>query len=124
MVTLLSRIHSPTILLYLFVVTAQIGFGIYYGRGMEPPPAFSLIYALALLWIIGWWLRADSRRRGVAWVYDLGLFLVIAWPFIVPYYLVKSRGAKGILIVLGFVGAYIAALIIGITISLLATAST
>ena len=122
MVTVLSRIASPTILLYLFVVITQIGFGIYYGRQVDPPPAFTLIYALALLWIIGWWLRRDSRKHGVPWVYDMGFFLVIAWPFIIPYYLVKSRGVKGLFVILGFLGAYVCAVIIGITISVLATA--
>lgn len=122
MVTVLSRIPSPTILLYLFIVITQIGFGLYYGRQVEPPPAFTLIYAVALLWIMGWWLRTDSRKHGVAWVYDMGFFLVIAWPFIMPYYLLKSRGAKGLLVILAFVSAYIAALIIGITISVLTTA--
>jgi hypothetical protein len=123
MVTVLSRIASPTILLYLFVVITQIGFGIYYGRQVEPPPALTLIYALALLWIIGWWLRRDSRKHGVPWVYDMGFFLVVAWPFIMPYYLVKSRGVKGIFVILGFVSVYVGAVIIGITISVLATAS-
>jgi polyferredoxin len=123
MVTVFSRIASPTILLYLFVVITQIGFGIYYGLQVEPPPALRLIYALALLWIIGWWLRRDSRKQGVPWVYDMGFFLVVAWPFIIPYYLVKSRGAKGLFVILGFVGAYIGAVIIGIIISVLAITS-
>ena len=123
MVTVLSRIASPTILLYMFVVITQIGFGIYYGSQVEPPPAYTLLYALALLWIIGWWLRTDSRKRGIAWVYDMGLFLIIAWPFIMPFYLVKSRGDKGLFAILGFVGAYVGAVLIGIIVSVLATGS-
>jgi hypothetical protein len=123
MVTVLSRIASPTILLYMFVVITQIGFGIYYGSQVEPPPAFTLLYALALLWIIGWWLRTDSRKRGIVWVCDMGFFLIIAWPFITPLYLVKSRGTKGLLVILGFVSAYVGAVIIGITISVLAIGS-
>ena len=53
----------------------------------------------------------------------MGFFLVVAWPFIIPYYLVKSRGAKGLFVILGFVGAYVGAVIIGIMISVLAIAS-
>jgi hypothetical protein len=49
------------------------------------------------------------------WVYDLGFFLCIAWPFVVPYYLVKTRGAKGLLVILAFIGAYVGATIVGIT---------
>ncbi|HKO96562.1 MAG TPA: hypothetical protein VJU86_06210 [Pyrinomonadaceae bacterium] len=123
MATSLSRIASPTTLLYLFVVITQIGFGLYYGLQVEPPPGFTLIYTLGLLWIMGWWLRSDSRKRGVAWVYDMGFFLVIAWPFIMPYYMVKTRGAKGSLAILAFVVAYLGALIIGVTISVFVAVS-
>jgi hypothetical protein len=36
-----------------------------------------------------------------------------------PYYLLKTRGAKGLLIVLGFVGAYLGAALAGIVLSVL-----
>jgi len=116
----LSRIASPTLLLYAFVVTTQVGFGIYYERQIEPPPAFTLIYAMALLWIVGWWWRTDSRKRGIPWVYDMGFFLNIAWPFVMPYYLLKSRGAKGLLVILGFASVYVGAVIVGIIIAVFA----
>ena len=117
--TVLSRIASPTILLYSVVLITQIARGIYLGEQIEPPGAFTLLYWLAFLWIIGWWLRTDSRKRGVASVYDMGFFLYIGWPLVMTYYLVKTRGAKGLLVVLGLVGAYAGAAIIGITLSLL-----
>ncbi|SRR6266851_8638178 len=119
MASVLSRILSPTVLLYSFIVISQIGFGLYYARQIEPPAGLTLIYPLALLWIVGWWLRTDSRKRGIPWVYDMGLFLNIAWPFIMPYYLLKSRGARGLLIILGFVSAYVGAVLLGIAISVL-----
>jgi hypothetical protein len=34
-----------------------------------------------------------------------------------PYYLVKTRGAKGLLVILGFMGAYVGAAILGIILS-------
>jgi uncharacterized membrane protein YbaN (DUF454 family) len=37
-----------------------------------------------------------------------------------PYYLIKTRGAKGLLVMLGFVAAYVGAAIIGIILSVLA----
>jgi hypothetical protein len=114
MATALSqRILSPAILLYSFVVVTQFGFGLYLGRQMETPPAYTLLHWAAQLWIIGWWLRADSRKRGIVWVYDLGFFLSIAWPLIIPYHLLKTRGAKGLLVILGWVAAYYGAAIAG-----------
>jgi hypothetical protein len=116
----LSRMISPTALLYTFLVITQLGRGLYFASETELPPAFELINTLGFLWVIGWWLRTDSRKRGIPWVYDMGFFLNIAWPLIMPNYLLKSRGAKGLLVILGFVGAYVGAVLVGITISVLA----
>ena len=117
--SLLSRITSPTVLLYAFLLVTQIARGVYFGSGDDPPTAFIFINALGFVWIMGWWLLQDSRKRGIAWVYDIGFFLYIAWPFIMPYYLFKSRGAKGLFVILGFVGAYIGAVVVGIALYLM-----
>src|SRR6266849_10928919 len=109
MTIVLSRILYPTTLLYSFVLITQFAEGVYLGRQIDPPGAFSLLRWAALLWIVGWWLRADSRKRGVASVYDIGFFLCIAWPLVMPYYLVKTRGVKGLLVILGFIAAYVGA---------------
>lgn len=115
----LQRLVSPTALLYIYVILAQIAHGIYSASGFEQPPAFTLMYSAGFLWIIGWWLLTDSRKRGIAWVYDIGFFLSIAWPFIMPYYLVKTRGAKGLLLIFAFVGTYVAAFAVGMAFYLL-----
>lgn len=75
----LSLVTSPTVLLYLFVILTQIARGIYSAGEIEPPPAFSLFFTLGFLWIIGWWLLNDSKKRGVQWVLDLGLFLGVSY---------------------------------------------
>jgi len=112
-----QRILSPTALLYAFVLITQFGYGLYLGLQMEAPGAYTLLHWAAQLWIIGWWLRTDSRKRGIVWVYDLGFFLCIAWPLFMPYYLVKTRGPKGLLVILSFVAAYVGAAIAGIVVS-------
>jgi hypothetical protein len=117
----LPRISSPTALLYLFLIITQATTGVYLAREAEPPPAFSLLYTLGLLWAVGWWLREDSRKRGVGWVFDLGLFLYVAWPIVMPYYLLKTRGAKGLLVILAFAGAYVGALLAGALLYILLT---
>ena len=121
MVTALSRTLSPTVLLYSFVVITQFAYGLYVGQQLEAPAGYTLLHWAAQLWIVGWWLRTDSRKRGVVWVYDLGFFLCIAWPLVMPYYLVKTRGARGLLVILGFIGAYVGAAILGIILSLTVT---
>ena len=119
MATVLSqRVLSPTTLLYSFVLITQFGYGIYLGRQLEAPAAYTLLHWVAQLWIIGWWLRSDSRKRHVAWVYDMGLFLCVAWPIVMPYYLLKTRGAKGLMVIAGFIVAYVGATIAGIVLAM------
>lgn len=108
-----SKIGSPTALLYIFTVLTQLVTGIYLASEQEEPPTFSLLYTIGFLWIIGWWLLTDSRERGVGWVYDMGLFLYIAWPFIMLYYLLKTRGAQGLFVILSFLGVCTGALLTG-----------
>ena len=120
----LPRLVSPTSLLYIYLTLMQIAHGIYFASEIEPPSAFSLMYSVGFLWIVGWWLLTDSRKRGIAWVYDIGFFLFIAWPFIMPYYLFKTRRAKGLLPIFAFIGAYIGALGVGMALYLLLAPST
>ena len=115
MSTLLSKMVSPTALLYIFVALTQVASGVYLAQGIEPPPAFALMYVLGFLWIIGWWLLKDSRERGVKWAFDMGLFLYIAWPFIMVYYLLRTRGIQGLFAILSFLGVYVGALMLGMT---------
>lgn len=119
--SLLSRVFSPTVLLYAFVVISQIGHGIYVVTEGGAPAVITFSDAVGFLWLVGWWLRRDSRLRSVISIYDLGMFLYILWPFIMPYYLLKTRGARGLLVILGFVVAYVGGLVVGVTISTLLT---
>ncbi len=92
---LLTHLLSPTGLLYIFVAIAQFAHAVYMSTGAwEPNPTFTFIYAMGFLWIIGWWLLTDSRKRGINWVYDMGLFLYIAWPILMPYYLIKDSRSQ------------------------------
>ena len=109
----LANLGTTTGLLYIFAVLTQVASGIYLASERELPPAFRLMYMLGFLWIIGWWLVRDSRERGVGWAYDMGLFLYIAWPFIMLYYLLKTRGAQGLWVILCFTGVYVGALLAG-----------
>ena len=110
---LLSQFTSPTALLYIFLVITQVIAGFYVSRNIELPPAYTLLYPLGFLWIIGWWLEKDSRKNGVAWVFDMGLFLYIAWPLIILYYLFKTRGVKAFLIILTFIGIALGTYLLG-----------
>ena len=95
--------------------------GIYVAGRTQKPALYDLLVRIALLWVGGWWLRDDSRRHGERWVYDLGFFLVLAWPFIILYYLFKTRGARALLTIGGAavvcIGAGLVGLALGVTIA-------
>jgi hypothetical protein len=61
------------------------------------------LYGLGFIWAIGAWLRIDSLKYRVADPYCPGLLLTTAWPILVIHHLYRTRGAKGLLILLGFV---------------------
>ena len=115
----LVKLLSPTGLLYIYLIITQIARGSYLAREVEPPPAFTLIFSAGLLWIVGWWLLTDSRKRNIPRVYDVGFFLTIAWPFIMLYYLLKTRRAKGLLLILAVIGTGIAAQVLGMALYLM-----
>jgi hypothetical protein len=108
-----SKLLSPAVLLYVYLIITSLAQGVYSASGIEAPAGFTLLYPIGYLWIVGWWLRTDSRKRRIAWVYDMGLFLNIAWPFIMPYYLFKTRGTRGLLAIVIFGGVFIGAFALG-----------
>jgi hypothetical protein len=110
---------SPTVLFYVFVLLAQLVTGLYVASGIETPPLFDLLSRISFLWILGWWLRADTEKRQVPWVYDMGFFLYLAWPFIMLHYLVESRGVRGLLLIVTCIAIYIGSGLTGVVLYLL-----
>jgi hypothetical protein len=109
----LTKISPVTALLYLFVITQQTIAGVYLSSGLEPPPVFTFISAPAYIWILGWWLSQDIRKREMDWLFDMGFFLYLAWPLVLPYHLLRSRGLNGIIVIIGFVAIYVTSFVAG-----------
>lgn len=121
MTKIFSRLALPTFLLYLFVIVTQIISGFYLAHRLDPPPAYTFLYSLSFLWLIGWWVKSDSRKHGIAWVMDMGFFLYVAWVFFMHYYLIKTRGVKGLLYLLAFIMVYVFATGFGVMIYVIIT---
>ena len=98
---------ARTFFAYLFVY--QFTFSIYEARQLELPGSFEVLSWLAFIWLIWWWLRDDSRKRNIQWMLDLGFFLILAWIFILPYHLFKTRGLSAFIPILFFVLVVISA---------------
>jgi hypothetical protein len=109
-------ISKPTVYLCttLFLMQTAYGFGIAQTGGHSTN--LNTWHALALYWAMGWWFVNDSQEYGVKWndnYIDMGLFLYLAWVFILPYYLFKSRGRKAFYTMLLILGIYFGASILG-----------
>ena len=60
--------------------------------GRLDAPLLSLLVTFAPLGAALNWIRADARAQRVPTVHDFGLFLVVAWPIVIPWYVIRTRG--------------------------------
>ena len=82
------------ILIFALSAVIQVERGACWARHSDIPGPSALLQNVVFFSLIAYWLNVDSRERQIPRVWDLGFFLFLAWPVIVPYYLVKTRGIK------------------------------
>ena len=75
---------------------AQVIPGLYAGLGRRAPEAWPLLSSLCIGVSIIAWFRHYSRAHQISWVVDMGWFLLGAWVVIVPYYVLKREGTRGL----------------------------
>ena len=113
--TIRDRFHSttPTKALFAFIFVAPFVDILYSAHELSLPPLYESLSPLAFLGLICWWLEKDSKRTGVSWPLDLGMFLYAAWILILPCHLFKTRGLRGLFGILAFIGALLSGWITG-----------
>jgi len=62
---------------------------------VEPSSAVTLFLLFGPLLTVLIWLQKHAKRAGVPQVLDLGFFLWLAWPIVIPWYAFKTRGWAG-----------------------------
>ncbi len=100
---------SPARIFFVYLFFYQFTFSLYEARQLELPDGLEILSGLAFVWLIWWWLRDDSRKRNIQWMLDLGFFLILAWIFILPYHLFKTRGFAAFIPILFFIFVLISA---------------
>lgn len=65
------------------------------------------------------WFDKDARRSRVQNVYDWAFLLLMAWPVLIPWYTLKTRGRKGWLLMLGMLALMLVPLLVGPVVGLL-----
>ena len=76
----------------------------YAAAQVAPSPVIALFVSGGPLLAVILWLQKDARRTGVGSVQDLGYFLLLAWPVVIPWYAFKTRGRSGWRLTTGLFG--------------------
>ena len=100
------------ILIFGFLACIQALHGVYFSHHTEMPGPSALLEWVVLFTLIGYWLTLDSRDHRTVRVSDMGFLLYVAWPFILPYYLLKTRGFRRslyifLLLIVDYFGAFV-----------------
>jgi len=70
-------------------------------RGVELSRGTAWLYYLTLSYVVAWWIEADRKSRGIPAPFEYGAFAFFVWPLLAPYYLIQSRGWRGLAVAAG-----------------------
>ena len=97
------------VLIGLSIFIYNLGLGVFNVRGLEPLPSFEFLYSAIFICGVVWWLRAEIQSSPVTRLYCAGMLVSAAWPIIIPYHLLKTRGVKGLLPLFALIGTFVVA---------------
>ena len=109
------------VLLIVLIIVYHVGIIIYFALGLEPLPTFEFLYTFMFLCGVVWFLKAESERSEVARAYCPGVTIGLAWLFLFPYHLLKSRGVRGLIPLVAIVGTYIALQVLAAIVYIIST---
>jgi hypothetical protein len=90
---------------------------VYAALQIQPSVLPSLFLTSGPAIIVILWLQKDARRTGVGAVRDLGFFLWLAWPFVIPWYAFRTRGRAGWKLAAGLFGLIMASYVTWIVVA-------
>lgn len=75
--------------------------------GHSFPSAAGILVTIATAAMCASWVEADADSRRLIPCYDFGTFVFFTWIISVPWYLVHTRGPRGLLLVLALMAAWL-----------------
>jgi len=85
-------------------VCCAVAAGLYAAAGVAPSSRAQVFLIFAPTLAVVLWVVQDARHRHIAQVHDFDWLVWTFWPFTIPWYCVKSRGARGLLLLAWLVG--------------------
>ena len=77
---------------------------LFYWYGAEPAGPVVILWPIAFVVLLVLWVDQDSKQHSEVYrPFEFGFLVFVFWIPYLPYYLVRTRGAKGIAELLGFV---------------------
>ena len=104
------------VLLGLLIFVYHVGLEIRNARGLETSPSFEYLYKAAFLCGVVWWLQAETKSSAVMRIYCPGVLIGSAWPIVIPYHLLKTRGPRGLLPLLALIATFVVAKLLALVI--------
>jgi hypothetical protein len=101
----LSIAKSLTPLIALTAIFA-LGLSICAAYRTNNPETTELLWTFEFRLLLTWWVHVDRRARAFDVPFEFDAFVFWVWPVVVPYYLYRSRGGRGLLLALGIWGLY------------------
>lgn len=88
--------------LLLFGVVGGLCQGWLYWAGLDTFSLTGQVWSVGFVLLIALWVTADSRGRVQVYrPHDFGWLVLLFWPIYLPYYLVHTRGWRGIILLAG-----------------------
>jgi hypothetical protein len=87
------------------LLVTNLANALYATGGVAMPAGFRVVCYLLLTAVVYFWFMKFAEENRVSVPFDMGFFLYLAWWAIVPLYLLKVRGARGLWAILAFVAA-------------------
>ena len=96
-------------LIPLVALTAifAVGLSVLVLHGLDGPETTQLLWRFEFSLILALWVRADRQVRGFSVPFEFDAFVFFGWPIVVPYYLYRTRGGRGLLLAAGIWGLQI-----------------
>ena len=98
------------LLLLLVLLTAiyAVGLSVLASHGYSArPQATSLLWGFEFQALLAIWVRMDRRRRNLSLPFEFDAFVFFFWPLVVPYYLYRTRGKRGVLVTAAVYALYV-----------------
>ena len=111
----MKGIHNFILLIIVLISTAYSYVHVAYGlKETEIPPSTEALWLLAFALLTAMWIMKEPMQKDKSPVSGLGAIAFIAWPIVLPYHLIKTRGMEGFMQFLGFVWLYFAPFLSGL----------